>query len=146
MYHFKPTVVIVNKPEICRELSTGIKNIVPSASLTFMENGRPLLDYLNNYGDYQNAPKPCLVITELELPDIAGRFLLKEIKLNSENKFIPVIVLSSKNNQDEITEAYNNYANAYVTIPESPEELIRIGEGIARFWLTVITLPAEYYY
>ncbi|MFP4007538.1 MAG: response regulator [Spirulinaceae cyanobacterium] len=85
--------------------------------------------------------KPDLVLLDLNLPRKDGREVLAEIKGDAKLKSIPVVVLTTSRNEDDITQSYNLHVNCYITKSRNLSELFRIVKGIEEFWLGTATLP-----
>jgi CheY-like chemotaxis protein len=110
-------------------------------SLHVVEDGEAALDFLFQRGRYANAPRPHLVLLDLNLPKKDGREVLKEIKSDENLKSIPVVVLTTSKTEQDIARAYNLSANCYVTKPVDFRRFTEIIRSINDFWLQVVTLP-----
>jgi CheY-like chemotaxis protein len=113
------------------------------ADLRFVANGEELLDYLFRRGAYEgsDAPRPGLILLDLNMPRKDGREVLREIKQHSDLRRIPVVVLTTSHAEEDVVRAYNLQANCYVTKPVDFLQFTRIVQTIEDFWLTVVTLP-----
>lgn len=111
-----------------------------SLHLDCVVDGEAATDYL-----YQklknNEPLPDLMILDLNLPKKDGREVLVEVKTHPELKTIPIVVLSTSSNRDDIDHAYKHYANSFITKPVDLEQFMRIVNSINDFWLTIVKLP-----
>jgi len=96
-----------------------------------------LYDCLNN--DKQRLPD--LIILDLNMPRKDGREVLKEIKEHEEFRLIPVLIMTTSENQEDIKFAYQNHANSYITKPVDMDEFTKIISSINNFWLTIVKLP-----
>jgi CheY-like chemotaxis protein len=104
-------------------------------------DGEQLLDYLRRQGDYVDAPRPHLVVLDLKMPKKNGLEVLAEMREDEELSRIPVVVLSSSDRVEDISESYARGANSYVTKPASLTGL-REGVGeLARYWMDIASLP-----
>ena len=117
-------------------------------SLVFQEiltvrDGMDAMAFLRQKAEYQNAPRPDLIVLDLKLPKKDGREVLAEIKDDPNLKRIPVVVLTTSKNEDDITRSYDLHANCYITKSRNLKELFRIVKGIEEFWLNTVTLPSE---
>ena len=117
-------------------------------SLVFQEiltvrDGMDAMAFLHQKEEYQDAPRPDLIVLDLNLPKKDGREVLAEIKDDPNLKRIPVVVLTTSKNEDDITHSYDLHANCYITKSRNLKELFRIVKGIEEFWLNTVTLPSQ---
>jgi CheY-like chemotaxis protein len=99
--------------------------------------------FLRQEGKYAHAPRPDLVLLDLNLPKKDGREVLAEIKADEQLRRIPVVILTTSQAEEDILKAYNLYANCYVTKPVDLDQFIKIVKSIEDFWLTIVKLPPE---
>jgi chemotaxis family two-component system response regulator Rcp1 len=104
-------------------------------------DGFEAMAFLRREGKYANAPKPDLVLLDLNLPKKNGREVLAEIKTDPNLKCIPVVILTSSQAEKDIVETYNLHANCYITKPVDFEQFIRVVRSIEDFWFAVVRLP-----
>jgi two-component system, chemotaxis family, response regulator Rcp1 len=116
-----------------------------SSQLTHSVNhaldGVEALEFLRREGKHQNAPRPDLILLDLNLPRKDGREVLTEIKADQCFKRIPVVVLTTSDAQEDILRAYALYANCYVCKPMHYDDFHRVIKSIEDFWLTTVKLP-----
>ncbi|MBI3441608.1 MAG: response regulator [Proteobacteria bacterium] len=108
------------------------------------ECGEDALDYLrqtNKYQDAEKAPRPGIVLLDLNLPGLDGRSVLKQIKNDSKLRAIPVIVLTTSTSDKDIEECYNNGANSYMVKPVDWEKFLESMRSLKEFWLQTAVLP-----
>ncbi|MEM7796009.1 MAG: response regulator [Cyanobacteria bacterium P01_C01_bin.118] len=110
-------------------------------NLHIVEDGVEAMDFLRRVGDYQDAPRPDLILLDLNLPKKDGRKVLAEIKDDPELCNIPVVVLTTSEAEEDILRSYALRANCYITKPVTLKQFIRVVESIEEFWLTVVKLP-----
>ena len=103
--------------------------------LHIVSNGEAALQFLHQESSYSKAPRPDLILLDLNLPKISGYDLLKTIKQESKLKTIPVIILTSSTEQTDILKSYNLKANCYLTKPYSLKEFINLVKVSLNFWL-----------
>jgi len=108
--------------------------------LHHVQDGVEAMRFLRREGDYEAAPKPDLILLDLNLPRMDGREVLAEIKNDDELKRIPVVVLTSSNHEEDILRSYDLNANCYVTKPVDLEQFIGIVQSIENFWISVVSL------
>ena len=108
-----------------------------------VRNGMDAMAYLQREGDFTDALRPDLILLDLNLPRKDGREVLAEIKSDPDLKRIPVVVLTTSRNEDDILQSYNLHVNCYITKSRNLSELFKIVKGIEEFWLRTVTLPSE---
>ena len=104
-------------------------------------DGVEALNFLRRVGRHTDAPRPDIILLDLNMPRMNGRQLLAEIKEDSALKKIPVVILTGSREMDDIVRTYDLHANCYVTKPIDFEQFIEMVKSITDFWLTVVTLP-----
>jgi two-component system response regulator len=104
-------------------------------------DGEEGLNYLYQRGAYQDAPRPDLILLDLNLPKYDGRHLLEKIKSDPDLSRIPVIVLTTSSAEEDILRSYKLHANAYVTKPVDLDQFINAVRQIDEFFLQVVRLP-----
>jgi len=106
-------------------------------------DGEDAMAFLLREGKYSGAPKPDLILLDLNLPKKNGREVLAEIKADPDLKRIPVVVLTTSDDEKDIMTAYDLHVNAYVKKPVDLDQFIKIVEAVEDFWLTVVKLPPK---
>jgi CheY-like chemotaxis protein len=109
--------------------------------LTIAEDGVQALEMLRRQGKYAGAPRPDLIMLDLNLPRKDGREVLAEIKADDSLKTIPVVVLTTSRAEQDVLQAYKHHANCYITKPVDFEQFLNVVRSIESFWLMVVTLP-----
>jgi CheY-like chemotaxis protein len=110
-------------------------------ALHVVSDGVEALEFLNREGCFGEAPRPGLILLDLNLPRKDGRELLGEIKQDPGLRTIPVVVLTTSEAEEDILRSYELHANAYVTKPVDFEKFIEVVRKIDDFWVTVVQLP-----
>ena len=110
--------------------------------ITLVEDGVCAMDFLRRKEPYSDAPRPDLILLDLQLPRKNGREVLTEIKADRDLKRIPVIIMTTSNAEQDIFAAYNLHANCYITKPVELDDFIGAVRKIEDFWLTIVKLPA----
>ena len=105
------------------------------------KDGVEALEFLRRTGRFADAPQPDLILLDLNLPKKDGREVLHEIKGDADLREIPVIVLTTSDDEFDVHRVYRLHANCYLTKPVEMEEFIRKVRGIEDFWLTLVRLP-----
>lgn len=109
--------------------------------LSVVRDGVEAVDFLRKEGDYAGAPRPDLILLDLNLPKKDGREVLAEIKADEDLKRIPVVILTTSEADEDIFDAYTHYANCYVTKPVGLDHFIKVVKTIEEFWLVIVKLP-----
>jgi two-component system, chemotaxis family, response regulator Rcp1 len=112
-------------------------------SLAVVEDGVEALAYLRQEGKYTDAPRPDLILLDLNLPKKDGRQVLAAIKNDENLRRIPVVVLTTSGDQEDIKQAYDLNANCFLTKPVDFEQFASLLTAIEEFWLTFAELPKE---
>jgi chemotaxis family two-component system response regulator Rcp1 len=112
-------------------------------NLSVVRNGLEALDFLNRKEKYADAPRPDLILLDLNLPKKNGCEVLSEIKADPKLRRIPVVVLTVSNSEQDIMKSYDLHANCYINKPVEFKQLIRIVKSIENFWLNIVVLPPD---
>jgi chemotaxis family two-component system response regulator Rcp1 len=110
-------------------------------NLHWAKDGVEALEFLRRQGKHAKAPRPDIILLDLNLPKKDGREVLEIIKGDEQLKNIPVVVLTTSKAEEDVVRSYALHANCYVTKPVDLEKFIVVVKSIDRFWLTVVTLP-----
>jgi CheY-like chemotaxis protein len=113
-------------------------------NLHVARDGEEALDFLNRRGEYADAPRPDLVLLDLNLPKFDGRQVLAEIKADENLRTIPVVVLTTSGAEEDILRSYELHANAYVTKPVDFSSFIQVVRQIDDFFVSVVRLPTRH--
>jgi two-component system, chemotaxis family, response regulator Rcp1 len=111
------------------------------SNLHWVKDGVEAMQFLRREGKYGSAPRPEIILLDLNLPRKDGREVLQEIKADDELRRIPVVILTTSKAEEDVLRTYNLHANCYVTKPVDLEKFIVVVKSIDVFWLTVVTLP-----
>lgn len=111
--------------------------------LHVVEDGLAALAFLLRTGTHADAPRPDLILLDLNLPGKDGREVLAEIKADPALRRIPVVVLTTSQAEQDILTCYNVNANCYIHKPVSLDAFLRVVRSIEDFWLTVVKLPPD---
>ena len=111
--------------------------------LHWVQDGVEALAFLHRQGKYSNAPRPDLILLDLNLPKKDGRDVLAQIKADPKLKLIPVVILTTSAAERDILRTYELNANCYVTKPIDLEQFMSVVKLIEEFWLALVKLPSE---
>ena len=112
----------------------------------FVENGEQLLEYLRKQGPYAppaEAPRPGLILLDLNMPRKDGRTVLKELKGDPELRQIPVVVLTTSKADEDIYKSYDLGVNSYIVKPVTFEALVDILQTLEKYWFEIVELPPQ---
>lgn len=110
--------------------------------LIVASDGIEALAILHHTGSHAAAPRPDLILLDLNLPRKDGREVLAEIKQDPDLRRIPVVVLTTSKAEEDILRTYNLHANCYITKPVDFEKFVSVVKTIDEFWFTVVRLPS----
>jgi CheY-like chemotaxis protein len=112
-------------------------------NLNVVGDGVEAVEYLRRTGSYASAPRPDLVLLDLNLPKRDGRQVLEDIKSDPELRRIPVVVLTTSEAEEDVLRSYDLHANAYVTKPVDFDRFVQVIQQIDDFFISVVRLPAS---
>jgi len=133
MVEDNPTDVLIAKEGL---LSAKLLN-----TLHVADDGMYAMDFLHRRGKYTDAPRPDLILLDLNMPRMNGREVLAEIKADENLKNIPVVILTTSKDEEDISKAYGLHANCYISKPVDFDEFTKVVQTIQAFWFCVVTLP-----
>ena len=119
----------------------ALKNAKVANEVSVVHDGVEAIEFLRRQGPYAKAPRPDLILLDLNLPRKDGCEVLAEIKPDPELGRIPVVVLTSSKAEADIVRAYDLHANCYVTKPVDFGGLMEVIKSVDEFWLSVVRLP-----
>lgn len=114
--------------------------------LRFVKDGEELMDYLHRRGKYSrvsDAPRPGLILLDLNMPRKDGREALKEIKTDPNLRQIPVVVLTTSKAEEDIYRIYDLGANSFITKPVTFSSLVEVMKTLGKYWFEIVELPLE---
>jgi two-component system, chemotaxis family, response regulator Rcp1 len=134
-------LLIEDNPGDVRLTKEALKEAKVINNLTVLKDGVEALAFLRRQEAYDNAVIPHLILLDLNLPKKDGREVLAEIKADDKLKRIPVVVLTTSQDEQDIFKSYNLHANCYVTKPVDLEQFMTVVKSIEDFWLGIVMLP-----
>lgn len=111
--------------------------------LSVVNDGVEAMTFLQRKGKYADAPRPDLILLDLNMPKKDGREVLAEIKADEKLKRIPVVILTVSKAEQDIFKTYNLHANCYITKPVDLAQFMEVVKTIEEFWLTIVKLPPD---
>ncbi|MEM1096080.1 MAG: response regulator [Bacteroidota bacterium] len=109
--------------------------------LHVVKDGATALDFLYQRHGHEDAPRPDLVLLDLNLPGVDGHQVLKTVKTDPALRAIPVVIMTTSSADEDILSTYENAANCYVTKPIDFDQFIKVVETLEEFWFTIVRLP-----
>lgn len=136
-------LLIEDNPGDVRLTMEALKEAKVINNLTVLKDGIEALAFLRRQGQYAKAPRPHLILLDLNLPKKDGREVLADIKADHSLKHIPIVVLTTSQDEQDVLKSYNLHANCYITKPVDLEQFIRVVRSIEDFWLGIVVLPVK---
>jgi CheY-like chemotaxis protein len=134
-------LLVEDSPGDVRLTREALKEAKVLNSLSVATDGVEALEFLHRRGKFAGAPRPDLILLDLNLPRKDGREVLEEIKADAGLKRIPIVVLTTSQAEEDVVRAYDLHANCYITKPVDFRQFITVVQSIEDFWLTVVKLP-----
>ena len=136
-------LLIEDNPGDARLATEALREAKVHNNLYWVADGEEALMFLSREGKHASAPRPDLILLDLNLPRKDGRQVLTEIKAHERWKRIPVVVLTTSQAEEDVLKAYNLNANCFITKPVDLDQFMRVVKTIEDFWLTIVKLPSE---
>ena len=111
--------------------------------MSVVNDGIQALEFLRNEGDYADAPRPDLILMDLNMPRMDGRECLEQVKADEKLKSIPIVILTTSEADRDIARSYELQANCYVSKPVDLDQFIEVVAAIEQFWFSIVKLPAR---
>ena len=134
-------LLVEDSPGDVRLTQEALKDSKLYNNLNVVPDGVEAIAFLRRQGEYANAPRPDLILLDLNLPRMDGRQVLQEIKNDENLKRIPVVVLTTSSNETDIFITYNLHANCYISKPVDFTQFINVVKSIESFWFSIVKLP-----
>jgi chemotaxis family two-component system response regulator Rcp1 len=136
-------LLVEDSPGDVRLTREAFKDAKVHINLHVASDGAEAMAFLWREGKHANAPRPDLILLDLNLPKKDGREVLAEIKESPTLKSIPVVVLTTSASEEDILKSYQLHANCYITKPVDLDGFLKVVKNIDSFWLSVVKLPHE---
>ena len=134
-------LLVEDNPGDVRLTREALKDNELATHLSVVVDGEAAVEFVHRRGEYADAPRPVLILLDLNLPKKDGREVLAEIKADPDLRRIPVIVLTSSKSESDVIAAYELHANSYCAKPVQLDAFIELVGSIEAFWLNRATLP-----
>lgn len=136
-------LLVEDNPGDIRLTQEALKESKVLNTVHIVNDGVEAMAFLRKEEKYVDAPRPDIILLDLNLPRKDGREVLVEIKTDEDLKRIPVVILTTSVAEEDILKAYNHYVNCYITKPVELDEFIQIVKSIEGFWLSIVRLPVK---
>ena len=136
-------LLVEDNPGDVRLAQEALKESKIRNKLFIVDDGVEAMTFLRKQGKYVNAPRPDLILLDLNLPRKSGREVLTEVKTDESLKRIPVVVLTVSKAEEDVIKCYDDHANCYITKPLDFNQFMEVTKSIEEFWLTIVKLPPK---
>ena len=136
-------LMVEDSPGDVRLAIEALKEAKVLNNFSVVEDGVEAMAFLRRQGKHAAAPRPDLILLDLNLPKKDGREVLAEVKSDDSLKAIPVVVLTTSQAEQDIVRSYELHANCYITKPVDLDQFMTVVKSVESFWLTVVKLPSN---
>lgn len=136
-------LLVEDSPGDARLMQEALREGKVANRVSVAKDGVEALKFLRREAPYAAAPRPDLILLDLNLPKKDGREVLAEVKADADLKRIPVVVLTTSQAEEDILKAYNLHANSYMTKPVDFQQFLTLVQSIEDYWLVLVKLPSE---
>jgi len=134
-------LLVEDNPGDVRLAQEALKESKVRNKLFVVEDGVEAMAFLRRQGRHADAPRPDLILLDLNLPRKSGREVLAEVKTDSDLRRIPVVVLTVSKAEEDIIKCYDHHANCYITKPLDFSQFMEVTKSVEDFWLNIVKLP-----
>ncbi|MGD0744711.1 MAG: response regulator [Verrucomicrobiota bacterium] len=134
-------LLVEDSPSDVEFTAEALKEAKVRNHLSIAEDGVQAMEFLRRQGRFAGAPRPDLIMLDLNLPRKDGREVLAELKADDHLKMIPVVVLTTSRAEEDVLRSYQLHANCYISKPVDFQQFLSVVRSIESFWLYVVTLP-----
>jgi chemotaxis family two-component system response regulator Rcp1 len=139
--HSIDILLVEDNPGDVRLTVEALKEDKLQNNLHIVKDGIEAMAFLYQDGEYADAPRPDLILLDLNLPKKDGREVLEEIKADENLRRIPVVILTTSQAEEDVLKTYDLHANCYITKPVNLDQFAKVVQSIEQFWLTIVKLP-----
>ncbi len=136
-------LLVEDNPGDVRLTQETLKDFNVLNNLSVVGDGVEAMSFLRREGKYANAPRPDLILLDLNLPKKGGREVLSEIKQDNQLKRIPVVILTTSGAEQDVSSTYELHANCYIVKPVDLDQFSEVVKSIETFWFGTVRLPSE---
>jgi CheY-like chemotaxis protein len=146
--HEPVTILLADDDEDDRKMAReALEEARLANALQTVVDGEELMDYLHRRGDYGNgereAPEPGIILLDLNMPKKDGREALAEIKSDPDLRHIPVVVLTTSRDEEDVLKTYDLGVNSFISKPVTFAGLVEVVQGFSRYWFEIVELPVQ---
>lgn len=134
-------LLVEDNPGDVRLTQEALKEAKVHNNLSVVGDGAEAIEFLKRRNGDIGAPRPDIILLDLNLPKKDGRQVLAEIKADDDLKRIPVVILTTSKAEEDIVRTYDLHANCFITKPVDFDQFVRVVQSIEHFWLSIVTLP-----
>jgi len=134
-------LLVEDNPADVRLTVEGLREARIANNLSSVMDGDSAVEFLQRKGRYASAPRPDLILLDLNLPGVDGRSVLKFIKEDPSLKVIPVVIITSSDAESDIIRSYESHANCFISKPIDFQGFCNVIRSLENFWFTVVRLP-----
>jgi chemotaxis family two-component system response regulator Rcp1 len=134
-------LLVEDSPGDVRLTREALRDAKMHINLNVARDGIEAMAFLKREGALSHAPRPSLILLDLNLPKKDGRAVLEEIKNSPDLKSIPIVILTTSLSDEDVLRSYNLHANCYITKPVDLDGFLKVVKSIDNFWLSIVTLP-----
>lgn len=134
-------LLVEDNPGDIRLTQEALKESKMRNRLNIVYDGVEAMDFLRRKAPYENSPRPDIILLDLNLPRKDGRTVLEEIKADADLRRIPVVILTTSDDEHDILRSYDLHANCYITKPLDLNQFAAIVKTIENFWFQIVKLP-----
>jgi len=134
-------LLVEDNPGDVRLTAVALQEAGVRGELHVVHDGEQALLYLRKGGEFKEAATPDIVLLDLNLPRVSGREVLATMKKDALLRRIPVAVLTTSSDMEDVDAAYASHVNCYITKPIDMDRFVEVIRSLGRFWLDVVTLP-----
>ena len=139
--HAIEILLVEDNPGDVRLTREALKEAKIRNRLSVAGDGVEAMAFLRREGVYSTAPRPDIVLLDLNLPRKDGRQVLADVKADPELRRIPVVILTTSKAEEDILKTYDLHANCFITKPVDFDQFVKVVQSIEHFWLSIVTLP-----
>ncbi len=140
-YNTVEFLLVEDNPADVRLTQEAIKESKLEIHLNVVNDGVQAMNFLEQKDGFSNAPRPKVILLDLNMPKMDGREVLEKIKSSENLKRIPVIVLTSSTNYEDVIFSYRHQANCYISKPLNFEDFLSLVREVSNFWLKIASIP-----
>jgi two-component system, chemotaxis family, response regulator Rcp1 len=134
-------LLVEDSPGDVRLTQEALRDAKVQIRLHVAQDGREAMEFLKGEGKHSSAPRPDLILLDLNLPKKDGREVLQEIKESATLQSIPIVILTTSASDEDILRSYKLHANCYITKPVDLKGFLTVVKSIDAFWFSVVKLP-----